>query len=89
MGKSHGIPVCEYVKKCWIPCRRVENKRVKKKQRFANLETSELDILLVCSVTKKQSTTLHSQFQFTKVHVSWWKKCSLQENARFEYQNFN
>ena len=66
----------------------VENEPVKKKQRFANLETSELDVLL--DSAQSQSTKYNTSFAVS-VYIGKLakKKCSLQENARFQYQNFN
>ena len=65
----------------------VENEPVKKKQGFANLETSKLDVLLESA--QSQNTKYNTSFAVSVYKGKFAKKCSLQENARFEYQNFN
>ena len=63
----------------------VENEPVKKKQRFASLETDELEVLL--DSAQSQSTKYNTSFAVSVYKGKLTKECALQD-AWFEYGNF-
>ena len=74
-GKSHGIPVFatrRIREKMSNANLTVENEPVKKKQRFANLEASELDVLL--DSAQSQNTKYNTLFTVSVYKGKFAKK---------------